>query len=81
MFCALLSLCTTQLSEYWEILHSHISTAEDTSLVGCYALLLVEWFLMFRRTVVLSCLVGNSCLFLKLEAQLAVSFSSSWTQS
>jgi len=59
MFCALLSLCTTKISEYCEILYSHIGIAEDTSLVGCYALLLVEWFLMFRRKVVLSCSVQN----------------------
>jgi len=57
MFCALLSLCTTQLSEYCKILHSHIGNTEDTSLVGCYALLFSEWFLMFRRTVMLLCSV------------------------
>jgi hypothetical protein len=57
---ALVSLCMNRLSEYCEILGSHIGVAEDSSLLGCYALLLGVWFLMFRRIVVSSCSVSNS---------------------
>ena len=47
---------------------SDSSVADDLSLLGYYALLLGEGLLMSRRTVVPSCSVSNSCLFLNSES-------------